>query len=186
MRIVGRLVLAVLLGACGTPSEPEPGPASAPQPARAAQTPAQPAGATGQPSDTTAKPADTTAKPADTTDWVGQGARLYATYCASCHGVGGRGDGPVAALLRVPPADLTRLAERYGEPLPADRLADFVDGRRSVAAHGPREMPVWGEQLYRGEREGAPAKEAARSGTVLLIVEWLETIQTTGAPPGAR
>ncbi len=38
---------------------------------------------------------------------VVEGARLYPEHCASCHGAEGRGDGPAAAGLRIPPADLT-------------------------------------------------------------------------------
>lgn len=36
-----------------------------------------------------------------------EGARLYPEHCASCHGTEGHGDGPAAAGLRIPPADLT-------------------------------------------------------------------------------
>lgn len=35
------------------------------------------------------------------------GAALYPTHCAGCHGAEGHGDGPAAARLGVPPADLT-------------------------------------------------------------------------------
>lgn len=35
------------------------------------------------------------------------GAALFPQHCAACHGVNGRGDGPMAASLSVPPADLT-------------------------------------------------------------------------------
>ncbi len=35
------------------------------------------------------------------------GDRLYPENCAACHGAEGRGDGPMAASLKVPPADLT-------------------------------------------------------------------------------
>jgi mono/diheme cytochrome c family protein len=35
------------------------------------------------------------------------GAQIYAGSCASCHGDGGRGDGPAAAGLQPPPADLS-------------------------------------------------------------------------------
>lgn len=38
---------------------------------------------------------------------VRAGGELYTAYCASCHGPGGRGDGPAAAGLQPPPADLT-------------------------------------------------------------------------------
>jgi mono/diheme cytochrome c family protein len=116
------------------------------------------------------------------------GAHLYATYCASCHGAAGRGDGPLTEVLTVKPANLTRLGEKYGRPLPVDRVAGFIDGRADVKAHGPREMPVWGEQLYRGEAGKSPGpgspsaalREAARRGTIELIVAYLDTIQ---APP---
>ncbi len=36
-----------------------------------------------------------------------QGAALFGPNCAACHGAAGRGDGPLAASLAVPPADLT-------------------------------------------------------------------------------
>ncbi|MDE1150151.1 MAG: CopD family protein [Azospirillaceae bacterium] len=38
---------------------------------------------------------------------VAQGASLFPTHCARCHGAGGAGDGPDAANLSIPPADLT-------------------------------------------------------------------------------
>jgi len=120
------------------------------------------------------------------------GARLYAAYCASCHGEGGKGDGPLVEVLVAKPTNLTRLAERYGSPLPVDKLAAFIDGRRDVKAHGPREMPVWGEQLYRGELGKSPPadspsghiREAARQGAIELIIAYLDTIQAppSGAP----
>lgn len=46
-----------------------------------------------------------------------QGAALYPEHCARCHGVGGHGDGPDAAALAVPVADLT-----------ADHLWEHDDG----------------------------------------------------------
>jgi putative copper resistance protein D len=38
---------------------------------------------------------------------VASGEALYRTHCATCHGAGGRGDGPGGAGLPKPPADLT-------------------------------------------------------------------------------
>ncbi len=113
---------------------------------------------------------------------IESGAGLYMQYCASCHGPTGQGNGPAAAGLRKPPSDLTRLDERYGQPLPKERLAAFIDGRTAVAAHGTRDMPVWGEKLYAGERPDSPARDAARAGTILLILEYLDTQQRSIAP----
>jgi mono/diheme cytochrome c family protein len=36
-----------------------------------------------------------------------RGARVFAAYCAVCHGTTGKGDGPAAAVLVPPPPDLT-------------------------------------------------------------------------------
>jgi copper resistance protein D len=38
---------------------------------------------------------------------IARGAPLYAANCTACHGVSGRGDGPLATKLPVRPADLT-------------------------------------------------------------------------------
>ena len=38
---------------------------------------------------------------------LARGAQVYQTECASCHGLAGRGDGPAAAGLTPPPANLT-------------------------------------------------------------------------------
>ena len=62
-------------------------------------------------------------------------------YCA-CHGLTGEGNGPVARSLVTPPANLRLLSDRYGNPLPGDQVARFIDGRADVRAHGPRDMPV--------------------------------------------
>jgi copper transport protein len=37
---------------------------------------------------------------------VARGQELYQQHCVMCHGVGGRGDGPLARTLNPPPADL--------------------------------------------------------------------------------
>jgi mono/diheme cytochrome c family protein len=38
---------------------------------------------------------------------IANGKPLYADHCAACHGTKGRGDGPAARGLAIPPADLT-------------------------------------------------------------------------------
>ena len=68
----------------------------------------------------------------------------FRTYCRSCHGSEGRGDGPVAADLRQPPPDLTLLAERESGRFPASAVRQKIDGRDPVGSHGPGDMPVWG------------------------------------------
>ena len=73
------------------------------------------------------------------------GGSDYENSCASCHGLSGRGDGPVAEFLALTPADLTKLAHNNGGVFPAARVAEIIDGRQQVKVHGPRDMPVWGD-----------------------------------------
>lgn len=113
---------------------------------------------------------------------LADGRRLYLQYCASCHGTSARGDGPAADALATRPPDLTRLAQRYGSPLPVERLAEFIDGRADVRAHGSRQMPVWGEKLYAGPRDPTLPVEKARRGTIELIVAYLASIQMPPHP----
>lgn len=72
------------------------------------------------------------------------GAGLYRTYCAACHGPEGRGDGPVAEVLHDRPPDLTKIAATEGW-FPDALVQMIIDGR--YAAHGHRAMPVWGARL---------------------------------------
>jgi mono/diheme cytochrome c family protein len=75
------------------------------------------------------------------------GAQLFKRLCASCHGPAGAGDGPVAAGFKTHLPDLTGIAARRGGQFPEDRIRQIIDGRAGVAAHGAREMPVWGNDL---------------------------------------
>ena len=108
----------------------------------------------------------------------GPGRILYLTYCQSCHGVAGAGDGPAAASLRSQPADLTRLWKRYGTPLDRQRLVEYIDGRRLVDAHGPREMPIWGREFFEDAPPMAPGVEGVKRHLIEVLVDYLETLQT--------
>jgi mono/diheme cytochrome c family protein len=107
---------------------------------------------------------------------VESGKAEYLRSCASCHGVGAKGDGPVAEGLRTPPPDLTRIAERRGGRFPSGDVAAIVDGRFAVTAHGTREMPVWGRILGERMAEGTTEDEVAR-GRIDALVAYLSTIQ---------
>lgn len=74
---------------------------------------------------------------------ISQGAELFKVHCASCHGTTGLGNGPVAAVLRHRPADLTLFEIMNGGTFPDVKIRRIIDGR-DVAAHGTPEMPVWG------------------------------------------
>lgn len=111
---------------------------------------------------------------------VAEGRLNFVRYCASCHGVNADGRGPVAKALAAPPPDLRRLGTQFGAPPSADKIASYIDGRAAVAAHGDREMPVWGERFNDIAAEG-PAREAAVKARMAGLVAYLESIQTAPA-----
>ena len=106
-------------------------------------------------------------------DDVAQGRQLYLEYCSSCHGLTGEGDGPVAPALTTPPANLRRLSERFGNPLPENQVARFIDGRVEVKAHGPRDMPVWGARFF-----AETHNESTVRARIAKLVAYLQSIQT--------
>ena len=109
----------------------------------------------------------------------GPGRILYLTHCQGCHGLEGKGDGPAAASLRTRPADLTRLWQRYGTPLDRERLAAYIDGRGLLEVHGPREMPVWGDEFFEDAPPLTPnLVEGAKQHLIAVLVDYLETIQS--------
>ena len=89
------------------------------------------------------------------------GRQMYDAYCASCHGQGGKGDGPAAAALKAMPTDLTQLAAKSGGKYPESHVAQVIKGDQAMAAHGSKEMPVWGPVFLTLEQHD-PAKAQLR------------------------
>ena len=108
------------------------------------------------------------------------GRELYLRYCSACHGPQGKGDGVTGTLMRPQPADLTRLASRYGGEFPMEQVVRTIDGREALRAHGEAVMPVWGEvlsdELGSGDKQ-RPAIERRVHGRIFAIAEYLRTIQ---------
>jgi mono/diheme cytochrome c family protein len=102
------------------------------------------------------------------------GKGLYRSYCASCHGEAGRGDGPIAAHLKPQPADLTQIAKRNKWKFPADRVTQLIDGRQVVKPHGNSQMPVWGDAFSKTTND---SDEASIKGRIAALVTYLESIQ---------
>src|SRR5208337_85064 len=72
------------------------------------------------------------------------GKQMYVNYCAPCHGVDGRGQGPVAPALKTPPTDLTVLSRNNHGKFPDAHIATVLQDGAEISAHGSAEMPVWG------------------------------------------
>ncbi|SIT10755.1 Cytochrome C oxidase, cbb3-type, subunit III [Roseivivax lentus] len=108
------------------------------------------------------------------------GARLYQEYCTICHGVDGKGDGPMARAMRKPPRDLTLLSVRNGDVYPAARVLSTIDGYARSDIAGPG-MPEFGE-LLRGDLVPYDTGDGILTPTprtLVALTEYLRTIQAT-------
>ncbi|MEQ8965286.1 MAG: cytochrome c [Azospirillaceae bacterium] len=107
------------------------------------------------------------------------GSMEYLASCAACHGAGGRGDGPVAQHLNVPPSDLTALAANNGGDFPFAEVLMVIDGRRMPTVHGERAMPVWGDRysIEVGPEMGPQETGDVVRGRILALAQYLEAIQ---------
>ena len=104
------------------------------------------------------------------------GMELFERFCASCHGEGARGNGPVAATLNVAVPDLTTIQLRYGE-FPAPLIRDVIDGRGiDMRAHGTRTMPVWGYEFWIEEGGDVVAQKSVRDA-INKLVEYVRSLQ---------
>ena len=121
-----------------------------------------------------------------------QGKQLYMQYCASCHGPGGKGDGPKAASLKPGPGDLTQIAKGNNGRFPFYETMLVIEGRAPTAqnqdtslpgvageAHGTSAMPVWGEVFSREELSKGTSLDLQlqTTGKIMMITEFLQSIQ---------
>ena len=113
------------------------------------------------------------------------GKNGYVRSCANCHGAAGKGDGPAAKSLKVPPADLTKLAKSNKGVFPILHVYHVIDGQIEVLTHGARDMPVWGEVYKRELIHRAPSdlsmpkemSEAMVHEQILALIEYISTLQ---------
>jgi mono/diheme cytochrome c family protein len=101
------------------------------------------------------------------------GKQMYAEYCAPCHGVEGKGNGPAAAAMKVPPTDLTQLAKKHDGKYPANSVASVLKFGNGPGAHGSAEMPVWGPLLQSLDKY----HDATVQQRISNIVNQIETLQ---------
>lgn len=101
------------------------------------------------------------------------GKDTFTKYCASCHGVSGKGDGPAAAAFKPPPMDLTALSKTHDGKFPTSYVAAILKFGRDVLAHGDEDMPVWGSRFKRIDPAGDPTGQHHIDD----VVAYLESLQ---------
>lgn len=101
------------------------------------------------------------------------GKILYDNHCAFCHGADAKGGGPYSVYLKVWPPDLTVLAKKNKGVYPEMHVAEAIDGEFQTAAHGSREMPIWGPTF----RSMAHGKQDSAQVRIKSLVRYLESAQ---------
>ena len=105
------------------------------------------------------------------------GAKLYQNHCATCHGLEGRGNGPMAPALLLQPPSLHDLAARHGA-FPTIRVVMRIDGRDPLVSHGSP-MPVYGP-FFEGDDTALKAESGQpimTSRPIVDLVAYLKSIQ---------
>jgi mono/diheme cytochrome c family protein len=101
------------------------------------------------------------------------GSEMFVSYCAPCHGKDAKGDGPAASALKIAPANLTRLARDNGGKYPTNKVTSVLGGQTDLAAHGNKEMPVWGKVFW--TMSGGRADEVQQR--VANLNRYIESLQ---------
>jgi mono/diheme cytochrome c family protein len=104
------------------------------------------------------------------------GDKMYATYCAVCHGTQGQGNGPAKDALKTPPTDLTLLARMNGGKYPEAHIYQVIVGDSLNPAHGDKDMPVWGN-LFSSLSGASPAARAEVHQRVSVLNKYIESLQ---------
>ena len=101
------------------------------------------------------------------------GSSVFKAYCAACHGVDGKGNGPAAAAFKRKPIDLTAIAKNNLRMFPRTTIEDVLLNGGKWKAHGSKEMPTWGPifQAVDGDDKIATAH-------LYNLLLYLESIQT--------
>ena len=101
------------------------------------------------------------------------GSEMYGAYCAACHGLGGKGDGPASSALKSAPTDLTQLAKRNSGKFPELQVFGAINGDVQVPAHGSKDMPVWG-MVFRGMGDNGVSGAQLRIRNLTRYIESLQ------------
>ncbi len=102
----------------------------------------------------------------------GSGQEMFKAYCAPCHGNDAKGTGPAASALKKAPADLTLLTKKNHGKFPLLEIQAFIRGDTAPAAHGSRDMPMWGD-IFRSVSQSPEVVDLR----VRNLREYIEKIQ---------
>ncbi len=104
------------------------------------------------------------------------GKLMYNAYCATCHGLDGKGNGPAAVALKQEPTDLTTLSRENGGKFPESHIYSVLKFGVETPAHGNQEMPVWGPALH-SLGSGSTMASSVEQQRIANLTRYLRTLQ---------
>ncbi len=106
----------------------------------------------------------------------------FDVYCSGCHGVDGRGNGPLAARMSPRPSDLTLLARAHGGVFPGERIMALLrSGEPGGHRAGQRstDMPNWWPIFT-----GLDPSDVRTAHRIANLIEYIESLQAPSSVPG--
>ena len=103
------------------------------------------------------------------------GKQMYVNYCAPCHGVDGKGQGPVATALKSQPTDLALLSENNGGKFPSTHVMTVLQFGTANPSHGTAGMPVWGPVL--SSMDTSDAEPNVKDLRISNLSRYLQSLQ---------
>lgn len=101
-----------------------------------------------------------------------EGVDLYKEYCAVCHGVAGKGDGPAADAIKKQPTDLTQLSRKHAGKFPTLGVQVSIKNGNGVIEHGTPDMPVWGKVFSQDGQQNNLGQLR-----IMSLLKYVETLQ---------
>ena len=90
------------------------------------------------------------------------GADIYRAHCATCHGLAGKGDGPVAPALNATMPDLSTIAQRSGGVFPVERVRKIISGDELILAMVPARCRFGVQFSIKSSKIAISAKSACK------------------------
>jgi mono/diheme cytochrome c family protein len=109
---------------------------------------------------------------------IDQGEITFQFHCATCHGLEGTGNGPMAGALTLQPTNLTQLNARNDGVFPITRVIMRIDGRDPLVSHGSS-MPIFGDffEGYDVALKTETGQPIMTSKPIVDLMAYLETLQ---------
>ena len=100
---------------------------------------------------------------------------MYATYCASCHGNEGKGDGAASVAYKNAKLDLTVLKKNHNGIFPAKYVNTVIAGQAELPAHKTT-MPNW-QKVFSGLDGSGTASPVVVNRRIHNLTDYIEKMQ---------